>query len=161
MSKLSACCVIIIGLVMTLPGQTSPLGEGAFDTISISADVAEEDMQPGILYFKGHFIMRSEQWHLESERATVFGPPDRPDEVHLEGSPARFNIIRSNEGILQASAPLVEYQRDSNTLKLSGGAELKLDQHVIRSTVINYDISTDRYQAYGAGGVGIRVPTTD
>ena len=139
----------------------APLGEGAFDMISISADEASEDEQPGILHFNGNFLMRSTDWRLTSEEATVYGSPDKPDRVYLEGTPARFLINRDeskNQGQIKAAAEVVEYLRDENLLTLSGGATLILDDEVIRSSHIEYDIKTNRYRAGGSEGVLIEVP---
>jgi lipopolysaccharide transport protein LptA len=148
---MSMCCLC----------SAAPLGEGAFDMISISADEASEDEQPGILHFNGHFLMQSTDWQLTSEEATVFGSPDQPDRVYLEGSPARFLINRNDEenrGQIKATALVVEYLRDDNLLMLSGGATLMLGDEVIRSTYIEYDINTNRYRAGGSDGVLIEVP---
>jgi len=154
-------CQIVLLAVMVLPGDALSQGDRVFETVSISADEAYEDTQPGILHFKGHFTMRSRDWQLESVQATVYGQPDRPDKVVLEGSPARFLINRNQDtrqNTVEATAPAVEYLRSTNMLKLTGGAVLKLGGEVIRSNVIEYNISTGRYRAAGADGVIIEVP---
>jgi len=144
--------------------EASPLDEGSFDTISIRADEASEDERPGILHFKGHFLMHSSEWQLTSSRATVYGRLDRPDQVNLEGSPARFLVTRaqgSDGETVEATASMLEYQRSVKMLKLTGNAVLKLGDEVIRSDSIEYDIDTDRYRASGADGVLIAVPAVD
>ena len=141
--------------------MAAPLGAGAFDMISISADEAIEDEAPGILHFSGHFLMRSEDWNLTSDQATVYGSPDRPERVILEGSPARFLINRTDSaelGQIEAAAQVVEYSRAANLLLLSSGATLVVGDEVIRSRYIEYDIGTNRYKAGGADGVLIEVP---
>lgn len=153
-------CQIVLLAVMIMPGDASSAGDRLVETVSISADEAYEDIQPGILHFNGHFRMRSSDWQLESVQATVYGKPERPDKVYLEGSPARFLINRGQaegQDTIEAVAPKMEYQRSTNLLKLSGGAMLKLDGEVIRSSVIEYNISTARYRAEGLDGVMIEV----
>ena len=150
--------------IMCFPCSAAPLGAGAFDMISINADEASEDEQPGILHFNGHFLMKSSDWQLTSEEATVYGRPDRPDRVYLEGSPARFLVNQNDhtgQNQIKAAALVVEYLRDANLLVLSGGATLMLGDEVIRSAHIEYDISTNRYQAGGDDGVVIEVPPID
>jgi len=147
-----------------LPCSAAPLDEGAFDMISISADEASEDEQPGILHFDGHFLMKSADWQLTSAKAVVYGTPDKPDRVFLEGSPARFVVNRPDSkylGQIKASALVVEYLRATNLLTLSGAATLELGDEVIRSAYIEYDISTNRYLAGGTDGVLIEVPPVD
>jgi lipopolysaccharide transport protein LptA len=132
--------------------------------ISISADVAREDEQPGILHFTGHFRMLSDDWNLTSDAATVYGNPDKPDRVVLEGSPARFLVNRGDSADtdqIEATAPVVEYSRADDLLLLSNGATLMMGGEVIRSRYIEYNISTNRYKAGGADGVLIEVPPGD
>lgn len=149
---------------MCAPCTAAPLGTGSFDMISISADVASEDEQPGILHFAGHFRLLSNDWNLTSDAATVYGNPDKPDRVILEGSPARFLVNRSDStdtDQIEATAPVVEYSRADDLLLLSNGATLMMGGEVIRSRYIEYNISTNRYKAGGADGVLIEVPPRD
>ena len=147
------------------PCIAAPLGAGAFDMISISADEAREDEQPGILHFSGQFQMRSNDWQLNSAQATVYGSPDKPDRVYLEGSPAQFNVNRTDrtdQGPINGTAQVVEYLRATNRLVLSGEAVLMMGDEIIRSARIEYDINTNRYQAGGDDdGVLIQVPPVD
>jgi lipopolysaccharide transport protein LptA len=157
---------VIYSLLMLIPplNAATPLGESAFDMISISADEAIEDEQPGILHLKGHFLMQSENWHLTSARATVYGSPNKPDRVSLEGTPARFLVHPTNQSIsgsIEATALVVEYVREINKLSLSGEATLMLGDEIIRSTSIEYDIDANRYRAGGNEGVFIEVPPVD
>jgi len=140
------------------------MNESDFEMINISADEAFEDERPGILHFNGHFLMKTSDWQLTSSQATVYGSPNRPDRVELEGSPARFLIDpagRAGKVPVEATALVVEYLRETNKLKLTGNATLVLENEVVRSTSIEYDIGTSRYQAGGVDGVRIEVPTTD
>jgi len=148
-------------IFLCFPCIAAPLGERSFDLISISANEASEDEQSGILHFKGDFLMLSDDWQLTSTEATVYGSPDKPDRVHMVGTPARFVVNRTDgaqQGQIKATALVVEYLRDANLLVLSEGATLILGNEVIRSAHIEYDISTNRYQAGGTDGVLIEVP---
>ena len=158
MKKTVIWCLL---LLICCPCSASSLDKGAIDMISINADEASEDEQPGILHFNGHFVMRSNDWHLTSDQATIYGRPDKPDRVLLEGSPAKFLVNRTDhtdQGQVEGTALVVEYLREVNLLLLSGGATLVLGDEVIRSEQIAYDISTKRYQAGGTDGVLIKVP---
>jgi lipopolysaccharide export system protein LptA len=161
MKKTVICSLLVF---MLSPCHASPLGKEAFDTVSISAQEASEDEQPGILHFNGDFMMQSHDWQVTSAQATVYGSPNNPDRIYLEGSPARFIVEQLNnveQGPVEATARVVEYQRAANTLKLSGDATLMLGKEIIRSTTIEYDISSNRYQAGGADRVLIEIPPAD
>ena len=161
MIKTGLYCLTALLALMIAPCTASLPCDHAVEAISITADEASEDTQPGVLYFDGHFIMQTNDWRLESRKAVVYGPPDRPDKVYLEGSPARFLVTRyagAGTETVEATAPEMEYLRSTGVLRLSGGATLMLENEVIRSTVIEYNINTDRYRAGGADGVMIEVP---
>jgi lipopolysaccharide transport protein LptA len=157
---------LIFGLLMVIIPlcNAAPLSESAFKTISISADEAIEDELPGILHFKGRFLMQSNDWNVMASQATVYGELDKPDRIYLEGEPARFLVVsttKTAQGSIDASALVVEYLHEANKLILSGQATLMLGDEVIRSTYIEYDISTNRYVAGGDDGVLIKVPPVD
>jgi lipopolysaccharide transport protein LptA len=150
--------------LMCSPCFADPLGEGAFDTINISADEAIEDEKPGILHLKGNFQMLSDDWRLTSSLATVYGSPNKPDKIYLQGLPARFLFFPSQEtgkDSIDAAALTIEYLRDANILKLTGDARLILGDETIQSSFIEYDITTNRYQAGGDTGVKMKVPTVE
>ena len=164
MLKISTGYQIILIALMISHAYASPLDETMQETINISADEAYEDIKPGVLHFKGHFMMKSGGWELESEQATVYGQPDRPDKVLLAGYPARFRITRNDgegQSTVLAEAPAMEYQQSNHLLQLTGGAVLMLNDEVIRSSAIKYDIETGRYWAGGVDGVIIEVPPVD
>ena len=144
--------------------MAEPDWEGAFDTISISADQAREDAESGVLHLDGNFVMQSEKWRLTSLRATVHGNPTRPDQILLEGNPARFTFLSSDPDVeesIEATALEVVYRREENSLLLSGDARLKLGDETVQSKQISYDIASGRFLAGGDEGVIIRVPPRD
>jgi lipopolysaccharide export system protein LptA len=151
-------------LMFLTPCHAAPLGKESFRTVNISAMEAREDEQSGILHFEGDFRMQSTDWYLTSTQATVYGSPNRPDRIYLAGSPARFEVDHLEnveQGPVKATAGVVEYQREANTLKLSGDAILMLGNEIIRSAYIEYDIGTNRYRAGGSDRVRIEVPAVD
>ena len=96
-------------LAVLLPLETAVCDNKGITTVSILADQASEDIQPGILHLEGHFSMQTRDWKLESTLATVYGKPDKPDKpdsVYLEGSPARFSFTRTRKPGRVLSRPL-------------------------------------------------------
>ena len=165
MSALARLLVIVLCALFAVSGFAASLSEHTFETISISAETALEDSESDTLHFEGNFQMHSDEWTLDSNLATVSGQPGRPDRVYLQGSPARFVIERAadaeGQNRIEATAPSIEYVRATNRLSLSGGATLRLNGEIIRSGAIEFDLSSDRYQSIGIGGVSIEVPPAD
>lgn len=162
MSAMARLSVIVLCTLLAVAGFAASLSEHNFETISISADQASEDSETDTLHFTGHFRMQSDEWKLDSDLATVSGRPNRPDRVYLQGSPARFVIERATaddgQDRIEATAPSIEYERATNRLSLSGGATLQLNDEIIRSSAMEFDLSSDRYRSLGVGGVFIEVP---
>lgn len=143
---------------------TSALGLPTGDSVSIRADAAWEDERPGIVHFSGHFLLKAAEWSVSAEKATLYGDLDDPDVIVLEGSPAHVLVQRQAKGVareVSASAPQIEYQRQSRIIKMTGGAELREKQEVLHSDEIEYDIEHDRYRAGGAEGIFIEVAPGD
>lgn len=164
MAMMTRLYLIVLCTLLAMSGYAASLSDHSFETISISADEASEDSDSDTLRFSGHFLMQSGGWNLRSDEAVVSGPPGRPERVFLQGSPARFLIERSVDDqtqTIEATAPSIEYVRATNLLSLSGGASLQLNGEVIKSSAIEFDLSSDRYQSLGKGGVSIEVPPAD
>jgi lipopolysaccharide transport protein LptA len=135
---------------------------GGFEILAVAADRASEDPGREALLLEGHLRLETREWLLEAEQAVVHGPANRPSSVRLEGSPVRLSSIDAEGGDeLEASAPVIEYDRSGNSLLLSGGAVLRQGQQTLRSETIEYDIESGRFQARGAEGVTIEAPPVD
>jgi len=134
------------------------------DVINVSSDEAWEAIEPETVHFRGNFQMRSENWQLTSNAATLIGPLDAPEYVSLTGSPAQVILKRSYEQtteLITGSANEIVYSRASNSLLLYGSATLGQDGNEMRSNIIEYDISTDRFHSRGDDGVQLNVDPPD
>jgi lipopolysaccharide transport protein LptA len=140
----------------------APVVDGGFEILSVVADRASEDPGRDAMMLAGHLRLETREWILVAEQAVVHGPANRPLSVRLEGSPVRLRgIVTEGDEALEASAPVIEYDRSGNSLLLSGGAVLRQGQQTLRSETIEYDIESGRFQARGGEGVAIEVPPVD
>jgi lipopolysaccharide transport protein LptA len=143
-------------LLASLQCHAAPVADGGFSIVSISADRASEDPNRDAMLLEGNLHLQTHEWLLQAERALVHGPAHRPLSVRLEGSPVHVRSIATRgDDDLEASAPVMEYDRSTNSLLLSGGALLRQGRQVLRGDIIEYDIGTDRFRARGAEGVTI------
>ncbi len=150
-------------LPLSLFGANPP-GFSIGDTVSINADEAWEDEQPDIVHFSGDFLLKAADWSVSADKATVYGDLDDPQTVRLEGSPAFVLLLGrpdSGGGDITGTAPEIEYHRNANLIQMSGGAELRKDDSVLRSEAIEYHTDLDHYQAGGPEGVRIEVTPGD
>lgn len=152
-------------LAVALPADAQePFSISREDVVSIRAETAWEDIQPGIVHFSGGFEMRVRDWRLVADRATVRGPLDDPETVELAGSPASLNLSRpaaAGDEDVQGAARRILYQRDRNLVVLEGDARVTQGDSVLRSSRIEYEPDTDRLRASGETGVRIDLPVAD
>jgi len=130
------------------------------DTITIRSSEARMDEQSDIIHFAGGFELQAQDWYLSSEQATLYGKLDDPETVMVSGTPARIlinTLIKGRTSVLNGEASSIVYQRDSNSIRLEGGASLSRDGQTMNGGEITYDIVNDLLSAGGAGGVHIRV----
>jgi len=126
--------------------------------VSLRADTAWEDIEPDIVHFEGHFEMHVRDWMVLADRATLYGKLDDPDQVTLEGSPARMEIsytLGERTEIVQGQASKIVYDREAAKIRLSGDAHMGQGDKILRSNAIDYDISTDRFHTEGETGINI------
>jgi lipopolysaccharide transport protein LptA len=108
----------------------------------------------------GGFELQARDWYLSSEQATLYGKLDDPETVMISGSPARILVntrVQGRTSILKGEALRIVYQRESNSVRLEGGASLSRDGQTMNGGEIEYDIGKDFLSAGGFGGVHIRV----
>lgn len=152
-------------LAAALPaGAQEPFSISREDVVTIRAETAWEDIQPGIVHFSGGFEMQVRDWRLIAERATVHGPLDDPETVDLAGSPARLDLSRAEaagEEDVEAAARRIVYQRDRKLVVLEGDARVSQGESVLRSSRIEYEPDTDRLRASGESGVRIDLPAME
>lgn len=136
------------------------------DTVTITAERAWEDDEPGVIHFSGQFVLRAPDWYVSSDTAVVYGNLDKPDKLILEGKPAKILLLRGadnsedstgSEESVEGAASIIEYFRATDKLTLRGAASLTRAEDVLNSELIEYDIDADRYTAGGAGGVNIQL----
>jgi lipopolysaccharide transport protein LptA len=160
--------IVLTGfIVLATSAQAAPDFDDSLDnddTVSLRSDEAWEDTEPDLIHFRGHFELRANEWRFMADRATLHGRLDRPDTVVLSGSPARFELIPatgSRTSSMEGSAALIEYQREPNIIRMSGGAVLASGEHIMRSEEIEYEVDTDQFRAGGIEGVQFQAEPQD
>jgi lipopolysaccharide transport protein LptA len=159
---------IRILILIALPGLAFPLlaaaerisGFSSGDTITIHSEAAWEDEEPDIIHFSGGFELTASDWRLSADQATLYGKLDDPETVVLTGSPAQILVNTESRGrseTVAGEAARIVYQRDTNSIRLEGGALLSRDENTMRGGEIEYDIEKDRIRAGGDEGVHIQV----
>lgn len=129
------------------------------DTVVVRAKRVWEDLQPDILHFDGGFDMRTEKWRILADKATLYGPINDPDRIEVNGSPAKIWLLERNESDdpIYGEGARAEYLNAAQLLRLMGDAVLIERDNRLTSSEIEYDLTTERFNAGGNQGVEITV----
>ena len=135
-----------------------PLKPGKDDTIIVRADLAWEDPDDSISYYRGDFELSTPDWSVQAAEATIFGPLNNPDRVLLSGEPARIWISQPEKSkVVEGVGTKIEYLLTTDSVTLSGGAELRDGENTINSESIHYDVEADSYSAGQTGRVKVSI----
>ncbi len=126
------------------------------DTIVVTADQAWESEDGDSLSFAGNFILNAPDFHVASDTAVVYGPVENPTRIVAEGRPVRFWVADPDSGHrTSGTGRRLEFDRDTDLVRLAGDAVLEDDRTVMRSSALEYDTATGRLVTSGSGGVEI------
>jgi lipopolysaccharide transport protein LptA len=157
---LPSLIVLTLGasLLAPLAGAIEPLKPDKGDTIVVQADLAWEDPDEAVTFYRGSFALRTPDWSVEANEATIFGPLKKPDRILLNGGPARIWVNQpENSKVVEGTAEQIEYLLSSESVMLSGAAELKDGENTISSESIHYDVAADSYSAGQTGRVKVSI----
>jgi lipopolysaccharide transport protein LptA len=155
--------ILLLATLPVVPGLFAAerlRGFSAGDTVSIRSDSAWEDEAPDTVNFKGHFELKTNDWYLSADEAILYGRLDAPDFVTLKGSPAFIQFTAQTgdrREKVTGEAFRIYYRRETNSIRLKGGASLTRAGQTMQSGEIEYDIGDDSIRAGGGRGVQIRV----
>ncbi len=120
--------------------------------------------QPDSINFSGVFKLRTSDWCLTADSATLCGKLDDPETAILTGSPAVILVNTISQGRIETvsgEADRIMYHRESNSLSMEGSASLTRDEITMRGGKIEYDIGEDRVSAGGDEGIQIKIRQED
>lgn len=163
---------IRILVLIAWPGLALPLmavaerltGFSSSDTVTIHSAEAWEDEKPDVIHFSGHFELKSSDWHLLADQASLYGKLDNPETAVLTGSPATIRMIADSKGRtsnILGQADRIVYERDTKSLRMEGNASITRDQNTMRGGEIEYQFEQDRIRAGGLDGVHIMIEPED
>jgi lipopolysaccharide transport protein LptA len=126
------------------------------DTIVVTADQAWESEDGDSLSFAGNFILNAPDFHVASDTAVIHGPVEDPNRIVAEGSPVRFWVADPESGgRTEGTGRRLEFDRNTDLIRLAGDAVLEDDRTVMRSSALEYNTATRRLVTSGSGGVEI------
>lgn len=133
----SALCVLGLIPSMTAFGLQSDRSQ----PITIDADTAERDEIAGTTTYAGKVLMAQGSMRIEADKIIIYNRKDKVTKIVAKGKPATYQQKPSDkEGKVVATAFVLEYQIDKETLRLIDSASLKQEGTSLSGNSIEYDV---------------------
>lgn len=150
---------VLLG-VLLLPGMVLALESDRHQPMDIVANNSDSDLNTGIHQLIGNVEIRQGSLLIEAERGEVHQPGNDQEvtRVILEGSPARMQQALDNAaGYMRARARRIDYERNRDTVILTGGVQIEEPRGTVSGERILYNIAQGRIQGQGQPGADGRV----
>ncbi len=125
--------------------------------VGIRADVAETDkldFTEGVWTFTGNVVFEADNTRLQCDSAVLSFRDHELLEATLTGSPASFEQPSiDKQTVNSGAANEIQYDMQSETLKLTGDARFSDGSNAVSGDLISYDLKLGRLTA-GAGDSG-------
>ncbi len=125
------------------------------EPLVVNANSTDGTLGDGITTLRGNVDIRQGSLHITADEAEVKKIDGRVNSVTFRGQPAFLEQEIEEQGLVQATANVIEYQVASGLVTLTGNAEVKHPQYQISGDSLIYDLNIQHFQGTGdANGNG-------
>lgn len=134
-------CVSLCAICLGSPMTGLALQSDRSQPITIDADTAERNELAGTTTYAGKVLMAQGSMRIEADKIVIYNRKDKVTKIIAKGKPATYQQKPSDkEGKVVASAYVLEYQIDKETLRLIDSASLKQEGTSLSGNTIEYDV---------------------
>jgi len=126
-------------------------------TLQIEADNTDGPLGDGTTTLWGSVNIRQGTLHIKADRAEVNKADGRVQSVTLYGKPAFLEQEIEEQGLVQATANVVDYQVASGLVTLTGSADVKHPQYQISGELLTYDLNIQHFKGSSDGNGNGRI----
>ena len=131
------------------------------ETLLVDADYTDGTLGDGVTTLWGNVDIRQGTLHITAEKAEVNKTGGSVKSVTLSGKPAFLEQEIEAEGLVKATANIIDYQVASGLVTLTGNADVQHPQYQISGELLTYDLNIQHFQgssdANGNGRIHIRL----
>jgi lipopolysaccharide export system protein LptA len=146
-------------LCLSLP--LSALESDRQEPLEVSANSTDGTLGDGITTLRGEVDIRQGTLHITANEAEVNKIDGRVSSVTFRGAPASLEQEIEEQGLVQATANVIDYQVASGLVTLEGNADVKHPQYQISGELLTYDLNIQHFQGNsdenGNGRIRIRM----
>ena len=131
------------------------------ESLDVSANSTDGTLGDGVTTLRGNVDIRQGTLHITADEAEVNKIDGRVSSVTLRGTPASLEQEIEEQGLVQATANVIDYQVASGLVTLKGNADVQHPQYQISGELLTYDLNIQHFQGNsdenGNGRIHIRL----
>ena len=131
------------------------------EPLEVSANSTDGTLGDGITTLRGNVDIRQGTLHITANEAEVNKIDGRVSSVTFRGTPASLEQEIEEQGLVQATANVIDYQVASGLVTLEGNADVRHPQYQITGELLTYDLNIQHFQGNsdetGNGRIHIRL----
>ena len=116
------------------------------EPLEVSANSTDGTLGDGITTLRGSVDIRQGTLRITADEAEVKKVDGRVNSVTFRGQPAFLEQEIEEQGLVQATANIIDYQVASGLVTLSGSADVKHPQYQISGELLTYDLNVQHFQ---------------
>jgi len=125
--------------------------------LEVNANSTDGTLGDGITTLRGNVEIRQGTLHITADEAEVNKLDGRVSTVTFRGQPAFLEQEIEEQGLVQATANVIEYQVASGLVTLQGNADVQHPQYQISGDLLTYDLNIQHFQGNGDGNGNGRI----
>ena len=114
--------------------------------LEVSANSTEGTLGDGVTTLRGSVDIRQGSLRITADEAEVKKTDGRVASVTFRGQPAFLEQEIEEQGLVQATANVIDYQVASGIVTMTGNADVKHPQYQISGELLTYDLNVQHFQ---------------
>lgn len=129
--------------------------------LEVNANSTDGTLGDGVTTLRGAVDIRQGTLHITAEEAEVNKVDGRVNSLTFRGDPAFLEQEIEEEGLVRATAKIIQYQVASGIVTLTGEADVQHPQYQISGELLTYDLNIQHFEGSadetGNGRIHIRL----
>lgn len=142
-------------VLLSVPFSMSVYAENADRNkpIEISADNGTLDQQQQVTVWTGNVVVIQGTLKFTADKVTVSRTPAGDQTMVATGNPVTFRQkLEGKPQYITGRASRVDYNSKTNTVVLTGNAQVEREGDIVKGAVITYNTETEFYSVNGGAG---------
>ena len=127
------------------------------EPLEVSANSTDGTLGDGVTTLRGSVDIRQGTLRIKADEAEVNKIDGRVSSVTFRGQPAFLEQEIEEQGLVQATANVIDYQVASGLVTLTGNADVKHPQYQISGELLTYDLNIQHFQGSSDGNGNGRI----